>query len=94
MRDEFANFCSNIRYLRRKNGLTQKQMAQKLHISENYVRKLERGQIPHRLGIDVIWHTHIAFGVPVQDILECLLENTDSPEACPYKGVRGCVFCR
>lgn len=75
MLDEFANFCSNIRYLRKKNGLTQKQMAQKLHISENYIRKLEKGQIPYRLGIDAIWHTHIAFGVPVQDVLGSLLEE-------------------
>lgn len=75
MLDEFANFCSNIRYLRKKNGLTQKQMAEKLKISEGYVRMLERGQIPVRMGILTIWDAHIAFGIPIQDLLGCLLEE-------------------
>ena len=77
MLDEFSNFCCNIRYLRKKNGLTQKQMAKKLKISVGYVRMLERGQIPARMGILTIWDAHIAFGVPIKDILEGLLEETD-----------------
>ena len=77
MLDEFANFCCNIRYLRKKSGLTQKQMAEKLKISVGYIRMLERGQIPARMGIATIWDAHIAFGIPIQDLLGCLLEEKD-----------------
>lgn len=78
MLDEFSNFCCNIRYLRRKNALTQRQMAQKLKVSVGYIRMLERGQIPQRMGIFTIWDAHVAFGIPIKDILESLLEEADS----------------
>ena len=77
MLDEFANFCCNIRYLRKKYALSQRQMAQKLKVSVGYVRMLERGQIPQRMGIATIWDAHMAFGIPIKDILEGLLEEAD-----------------
>lgn len=56
-------FCENFRYLRRSRGLTQKQMARLLQISVGYVRRLERGEMPPRMGggdmhldLPAFWH--------------------------------------
>ena len=78
MSDELPIFCCNIRYLRKKNGWTQKQMAEKLKISVGYVRKLERGQIPERMGIITVWDAHIVFGIPMDALLEKRLETEDA----------------
>ncbi len=47
-------FCHNFAWLRRSHGLTQAQMAQLLHISVGYVRRIEHGDVPAKLGVEIV----------------------------------------
>lgn len=42
-REEFAFFRERLRYYRKKLGLTQEQFAEKINVSEHYVRLIENG---------------------------------------------------
>lgn len=56
-------FCENFRWMRQHHGLTQKQMAQCLEISVGYVRRLERGELPPRLGVEIFLRIYRKFGI-------------------------------
>ena len=47
--------CRNIQRLRRRTGLSQKDMAALLQISIYSLRRLENGQLPPRLGINFLF---------------------------------------
>ena len=46
--DYRQNYCRNIRYLRRVNHLTQRELAEKLGISVGTLRRIEAEQFPPR----------------------------------------------
>ena len=72
---EFDNFCHNLRYLRTHHGLTQKQMAVRLHISVDYVRRLEKGDVPPRLGCIVFFYMSQCFAIPINHFLTTRLDE-------------------
>ena len=61
--DPFVIFCHNVAGLRAHSGYSQKYMAQLLGIGVESLKKIESGNIPPRLGIDVIFavcrHFHV-----------------------------------
>ena len=59
------DFCRNIAYLRKKNGLTQKQMAKIMGTSVYSIRLLEHGVMPEQLPYTVLYPLHEYFGVSV-----------------------------
>ena len=61
--DEAKHFCENVKELRKANGLSQKEMAQKLDISVNSLSMLEKGTIPPRLSVAIVIKIHKIFGV-------------------------------
>ena len=61
--DEAKHFCENVKELRKANGLSQKEMAQKLDISVNSLSMLEKGTIPPRLSVSIVIKIHKSFGV-------------------------------
>lgn len=63
MENDFSILCGNLRYLRVSGNLTQKKMAELLHISIGAVRQLEKGEMPPRLGINFIGYVYCHFGV-------------------------------
>ena len=63
------SFAHNFLLLRRENGLTQKQMAEKLKISVYAVQKIERGAVPKRLGAYVLVNIYHTFGVRSEKML-------------------------
>lgn len=65
-------FCRNIAILRKVHGLTQKEMAKLMGVSVYCVRKLERGVIPERLRIDVIYPLCRQFGMNPASIFKPL----------------------
>ena len=71
-----AVFCANIRYLRKSRGLTQQQMAQLLHISVGYVRRLERGEVPPRLTVEILQYVYISFGISPAVLTGILLDES------------------
>jgi transcriptional regulator with XRE-family HTH domain len=43
---EIMAFCENVRYLRKKNGLSKKEMAKKLGIGVKSLELIETGSLP------------------------------------------------
>ena len=80
MRDDrkLIAFCENVRYLRKQHRLTQKEMAQKLHIGISSLRALERGCFPPRLGVEMVFYIHKQFGVPPKRIFAPLQEMKEN----------------
>ena len=67
--EEIVLFCRNIRYLRKRRNLTQKELAQKLHIGVASLRKIEREECPPRLNCEVLFFAQDALGVPAEYLL-------------------------
>ena len=61
--DEISNFTNNIAYLRKKNGLSKKEMAKALNISIYALNKMERGDIPKRISVDIIFNLQKQFKI-------------------------------
>ena len=60
---EFAIFQNNIKFLRKKENLSKKDMAKLLQISVNSLNKIESGIMPERLGIGIVFRIQQVFGV-------------------------------
>ncbi len=60
-RDELKVLCKNIYYLRKKNGLTQREMAGQLNISLYSLRMIERGIIPKNLSCEILYYLQLHF---------------------------------
>ena len=65
-------FCKNVSYLRRKNNLSQREIANKLSISVETLRKLESGTIPKRVGVESLWCIYKEFNIPLSKQFEDL----------------------
>ena len=61
--------CKNVRNLRKHYHLSQKEMAGRLHIGIESLKKLERGEVPPRLGINVLLYIYRHFGVTPNKIV-------------------------
>jgi len=57
-------FCRNVRTLRKKYGLTQKQMAEIMNTSVYSVRLLEQGKLPLHLPYTVLYGLADYFKLP------------------------------
>ena len=67
---QFCNFCENIKTYRKKNKLSQKEMAKKLHIGVHSLRRLEQGNIPARVTVDVFFYFADLCNIPTSDIFK------------------------
>lgn len=76
------NFLNNITWLRRHYGLTKKEMAGKLNISVWSLNKIENGELPPRLTIDVMFRTYQVFGISMADLVSVHL----GPQRIPSSG--------
>ena len=61
-------FFENIRYLRKKHRLTQKQMAEILGIGIKSLSLIERGILPPRLSGAVLLRAEEYFKIPLKDM--------------------------
>lgn len=68
-------FYNNIRYLRRKHGLTQVQMAEIIGISISTLRKMEREMCFPRVHGMMIWRVCSYFDIPADVLIHEDLEN-------------------
>lgn len=62
---ELENFMHNIAWLRRKHGLSKAKMAGLLGVGVPTLNKLERGELPPCLGVEIFFKLRDAFGVSV-----------------------------
>ena len=67
---QLAILCENIRIIRKREGLTQKKMAQKLKISVKSLSKLEKGVVPHNLSCEFLINVYLEFGIRPKDIFK------------------------
>ena len=72
----YETFCGNIRYLRARDRLTQKEMAALLGISVGTLRKLESGMPTPRLRFDILLRTEDVFGVSPDTLLNKPMRKT------------------
>ncbi len=74
-RDELKVLCKNIYYLRKKNGLTQREMAGRLNISLYSLRMIERGIIPKNLSCEILYYLQLHFFLDIADLFMPLEKN-------------------
>ncbi|MBO5219882.1 MAG: helix-turn-helix transcriptional regulator [Clostridia bacterium] len=65
---EIARFCSNIRTLREREGLSKAAMAKRLHIGVGTLTRLERGELPPRLDCCIIFAICDEFDISISDL--------------------------
>lgn len=70
--------CENIAFLRKENHLSKKEMATILNIGVQSLTKLENGELPPRLRVDVIFHIYDRFGIHPQMFMSQRLEARQS----------------
>ncbi len=54
--DEINNFIKNVAYLRKKSGLSKKEMANVLNISIYTLNKIERGELPQKISVEIVFN--------------------------------------
>ena len=65
--------CENIKFLRLKNNLTKKEMAQKLGIGVQSITKIESGTTPRSVNAITLYIIHKTFDIPIETLLETRL---------------------
>ena len=72
-------FGANVRLLRKRSGLTQEQLAEKLNISTSYLGKIEIGS--RTPSIDLLLDLADQFGVTVDELLQSGRKGKPSSES-------------
>lgn len=63
-KEEIKNFCENIKALRRKYGLSEAEMAKKIGVGVETLKKIERGILPPNLNCEVMVAIFREFHLP------------------------------
>ena len=66
---EIENLLNNIVCLRRRHRLSKRAMAKILGIGVGTLNKMERLQLPPRLGVEIFFRIHAHFGIRPKDLL-------------------------
>lgn len=62
--EEMEIFLRNVTWVRRHYGISKKRMAELLGIGVASLNKIENGQMPERLGVEIVFRIHDLFGIP------------------------------
>ena len=73
--NEFFILRNNLVWLRKQNGLSQKQMAGLLGIGVGSLRKLEHGCLPPRLSVDFLFRIQDLFHLRPHILLASVLQE-------------------
>src|SRR4051794_30610610 len=65
--EAIRQFGQRLREVRRSVGLTQRELAEKAHLSEGYVARLEAGDTSP--GLDLLFRLAVALSVPLAELL-------------------------
>lgn len=66
---DIQNLLHNIAWLRKHHGLSNKKMAELLHISIPSLNKIENGVLPKRLSANVLFHLYNHFHLTPYELL-------------------------
>ena len=71
-------FCDNVKYLRKSNGISAREMCRILKISTRSLNRLESGEIPPKMSVSVILRVADYFGQrPCRLLFPLVPEKTD-----------------
>lgn len=70
-----SNFCANVRYLRRREGLSRTAMAKQIGVTGKTLDAFEAGEIPPRSSVRVLFNISRAFGVDPDLLVGARLED-------------------
>lgn len=65
---EIKNFVCNIIWLKNNYRLSKRKMAKMLGIGIKSLDKLEKGEFPLRIGVEVVFNIYKNFGVAPKDL--------------------------
>ncbi len=68
--EQLLILCDNIRLLRERAGLSQREMAKRLGVSIRSISMLEKGSVPKRLSCEILFKLHLKFGINPTDLLK------------------------
>lgn len=71
---ECSCFLNNVLWLRKHNGLSKKEMAKKLNISIKTLNKIENGELPEKLSVEIVFDLYEHFGITPKTLFETPLE--------------------
>lgn len=69
------NFTYNVAWIRKKYGMSKKDMAEIMHVGVAGLSKLERGEIPKRMSLDVLFYLSDHFGIPCDNWLKSRFDD-------------------
>ncbi len=69
-KNELDNVLDNIKWLRRNNNISKKQMAKILGIGLKTLNKIEDGEMPPRLGAGILCNISKHFGISSYKLFE------------------------
>ena len=78
--EDIQVFLRNITLLRKSRGLSKKEMAKKLRIGVWSLNKIERGELPPRLGADVFLAVYRNFGIYPSALFDPRMGQCDTAE--------------
>lgn len=61
-------FIENVMFIRKHSGISKKGMAKLLGIGVGSLNKIEKGEIPPNLSVEVIFNIHRHFGIHPKDL--------------------------
>lgn len=65
---ELDIFCRNIKKLRKEKGLNKKEMAKLLGIGTTSLTKIEAGEVPPRLGVNILLFAWLNFDIKPHEL--------------------------
>ncbi|MBE6572842.1 MAG: helix-turn-helix transcriptional regulator [Ruminococcaceae bacterium] len=82
-------FCDNLRFLKKTEGLDNREMSEILGVSESVIDYFINGILPYDTPISVLYNIHLNFGVPPdamigdsEDIIKCYIERFKNEISC------------
>jgi len=73
--DEIRIFTENIKMLREIHGLSKARMAQRLGIGTASLTQLERGTLPRKLSVQILFRIREVFGVQPKEMFSPSLKE-------------------
>lgn len=68
--DDWKVLVKRLVLLRKQTGLSKKEMAQILEISVSTLNKIEKGELPPRLSVEILFHIQERFKIPPHELLK------------------------
>lgn len=73
--DEWRAFACNISRLRKERGISKTELARELKICWSSMMKLENGEVPPRMGVEVLFRASRFFNVSVPSLFRNRVRN-------------------